>query len=342
VTDIVHLTDLQVLRQSEGDLRSGLNLSSLDRETRDSSEAGAIPREGVISIGNFDGVHRGHAALLRRVRTLADRLGGPAVAVVLDPHPAVILRPDRAPERLSWIECRAERMAACGIDLLVVCPTSRDFLSMSAEEFFHALVLDRLAARAIVEGPNFFFGRGRAGSVDTLKKLCAEHGVLAKIVDANDVGGEMISSTRIRELLLHGDVETAASLLGYPHRVRGRVVEGSRRGRTIGFPTANLDDVDGMLPCPGVYAGTADLESGRTLAAAIHLGKNPTFESDGKPKLEIHLLDFDGDLYGTSLQVDFVCRVRDIARFESADQLASQLRQDIQTVRSKRLPANRD
>ena len=294
-------------------------------------------RGGVVSIGNFDGVHRGHASLLVEVRRLADQLSGPATAIVLDPHPAAILRPQQSPERLSWIERRAERMSALGIDYLVVCQTTAEFLGLSAEDFFQGLVIEQLSAQAVVEGPNFYFGRGRGGNVETLAQLCDDAGIQLSIVQPTTVDAEMISSTRIRKLLSEANVEQAARLLGAPHRIRGRVVRGASRGRTIGFPTANLAEVDVVVPALGVYGGFAYLD-GKRLDAAIHIGPSPTFEIDGSSKIEVHLLDFDGDLYNQTLLVDFVAGVRDIARFDSAERLAEQLARDIHTIRSRLEP----
>lgn len=291
-------------------------------------------RGGVISIGNFDGVHRGHAELLREVRRQADQLGGPAVAVVLDPHPASLLRPERAPERLSWIELRAERMAEHKIDYLVVCRTSKEFLQLSAQRFFDWLIRRELAARAMVEGPNFFFGRDRGGDVKLLEDLCRSANIQLSIVQPTLARDEMISSTRIRGLLDEGEVAEAAGLLGAPHRIRGRVSDGAKRGRQIGFPTANLSEVDVLCPAEGVYGGFAIVGEQR-YQAAIHIGSTPTFAADRDPTIEVHLLDFNADLYGELLLVDFAVRVRDVARFDSTDRLVDQLKRDIVTVREQ-------
>lgn len=297
----------------------------------------AVARGGVITIGNFDGVHRGHAALLGRVRQRANDAKIPAVAVVLDPHPATILRPEHAPTRLTWIERRAQLMEPLGIDALVVCRTSKAFLSMPAADFFKSIVVGHLNAQAMVEGPNFFFGRDRGGDIITLGDLCRDRQIDLEIVEPTRVGDQMISSTRIRQRLDEGQVREAAELLGAPYRIRGTVSQGAGRGRKIGFPTANLTGIDVVVPQPGVYGGYARLdgESSAAHLAAIHIGPNPTFESDGEWKVEIHLLDQQGDLYGQLLLVDFHTRVRDIARFDSADVLVQQLNQDIKTIRTR-------
>jgi riboflavin kinase/FMN adenylyltransferase len=220
-----------------------------------------------------------------------------------------------------------------GIDALVVFQTTKEFLKLTAAEFFQSLVIGRLGAAAMVEGPNFFFGRDRGGDIDVLKELCRANQVDLRIVEPTSIGDQMISSTRIRGLLENGKVDEAARLLGGPHRVRGTVVSGAARGRQIGFPTANLTDIDVVVPAPGVYAGIAIVE-GNSCQAAVHIGPNPTFDNDGAVKVEVHLLDYDDDLYGQQLQVDFITKVRDIARFDSADRLVEQLDLDIKTIRS--------
>lgn len=268
---------------------------------------------------------------------MADRVAGPAVAVVLDPHPAAILRPKQLPARLSWIGRRAELMSRLGIDYLVVCETTVEFLKLSAETFFESLVIDQLAARAVVEGPNFFFGRDRGGNVERLGEMCQANRIELSIVRPTTSDDEMISSTRIRKLLAASKVDEASRLLGSHHRIKGSVVHGAKRGRTIGFPTANLAEVDVVIPALGVYGGFA-YHDGRRYEAAIHVGPSPTFETDGTSKIEVHLLDYDDDLYQQVLQVDFVVHVRDIAKFDSAHQLAEQLARDVTTIRSRLAP----
>lgn len=291
-------------------------------------------RRGVISIGNFDGVHLGHAALLGEVSRLAKRLHGPSVAVILDPHPVSLLRPQAAPERLTTIARRVERLNELGIEFLVVCPIDRDFLRMSAEEFFHSLVVDQLQASGIVEGPNFYFGRDRGGDIEYLKELCRLRKMELSIAGPVHLDGEMVSSTRIRTQLRRGEVTVANRLLGARYRLEGRVEMGEQRGRTLGFPTANLTDIATMVPGHGVYGGNA-IAGDRCYQAAIHIGPNPTFGNSEIRKVEVHLLDYIGDLYQQSLLVDFATRVRDIARFDSPEQLADQLALDVQMIRDQ-------
>jgi riboflavin kinase/FMN adenylyltransferase len=300
---------------------------------------------GVVSIGNFDGVHLGHRALLGNVQRIASELQAPTIVVVFDPHPAAILRPDFIPERLTWIERRAELLSELGIDCLLVIETTPEFLSLSAEAFFDALIVQQFKARAIVEGPNFFFGRDRQGNVDTLAELCQRNQIDFTIAEpTSDItqpasdstqpatqNAQLISSTRIRNLLKDAKLAQANEFLGTPYRIRGNVVKGQQRGRTIGFPTANLSDIEVVIPSQGVYGGYANVNDTR-YRAAIHVGPNPTFEEMGD-KVEVHLLDFSGDLYGQTITVDFITAVRDIAKFDSADELVGQLHQDVTTIR---------
>ena len=309
-------------------------------------------RGGVISIGNFDGVHRGHASLLGEVRRQADQLGGPAVAVVLDPHPSVILRPHSAPPRLTTISRRAELMTPLGIDYLVVCETTQQFLNRTAEEFFEFLIRAELRTQAMVEGPNFFFGRDRGGDVARLKSLCEAAGIGLSVVQPKVDEDRMISSSRIREAIAAGQIERANEMLGSTYRLQGRVVAGDGRGRTLGFPTANLADVESMMPGHGVYAAVASIPADSSLsadssssadgsssdlpahyAAAVHVGANPTFDDRTSTKLEVHLLDYAGDLYDRTLSVDLLAWVREVKRFADADQLMQQLHRDIGAIR---------
>ncbi|MCD0458525.1 bifunctional riboflavin kinase/FAD synthetase [Roseiconus lacunae] len=286
----------------------------------------------VASIGNFDGVHLGHAALLRQTRQLARRLDAPTVACVFDPHPIAILRPDAAPRRLSTISERARRMERLGIDYLVVIETTKDLLDLTAEAFFDALMINNLRAAGMVEGANFCFGKGRQGDVDLLTRLCQQHGIEFVAAELRSEGSEIISSTRIRQCLADGDVAAAHAMMDVPHRVIGEVIRGDGRGRTIGFPTANIKVSDVVMPAPGVYAGTAWIDD-RAHPAAIHLGESPTFGSGVPEQVEVHVMDYKADLYGKSIAVDFVARVRGIERFESADALVAQLQRDIRSCR---------
>ena len=290
-------------------------------------------RGGYASIGNFDGVHRGHQAMLNVLISRARSDNVQAIAVTFDPHPIALLKPDATPPALTTIEHRAELLGRYGVDVTLALPTDRSFLALTAEEFFETIVQGKLHAKGLIEGPNFFFGRNRSGNITVLRSLCAAHGLSFDVAPPVTVDEQLVSSSVIRSLLEIGDVAHAVRLLGHHYRLSGKVGQGAQRGRTLGFPTANLTEVCTLVPANGVYAGWASADATRH-PAAIHIGPNPTFADAGR-KIEVHLLDYHGDLYGRVLNVDFVDRVRDVQKFASVDDLRIQLNLDVQTVRSK-------
>jgi riboflavin kinase / FMN adenylyltransferase len=284
-------------------------------------------RGGAVAIGNFDGVHLGHARLIERLRAMAGQVGGPAVVFTFDPSPTRILRPDAAPEPLLWLGRKIEILAELGADAVFVYPTDRSFLEMEAREFFDRVVRDRLAARAMVEGPNFFFGHNRSGNVEVLRQFCAEAKMPFEVVPPVEIGGQTVSSSRVRALVMAGQLDEARAMLGRPYRIRGTVVRGAGRGATIGYPTANVGQIDTLLPGKGIYAGqvwTGD----RWRPAAISLGPNPTFH-EGALKVEAYIIGFQGDIYERPVEVDFLARLRDIKRFETVDGLLAQIARDV-------------
>jgi riboflavin kinase/FMN adenylyltransferase len=304
----------------------------------------ALPAEargGAVSIGNFDGVHRGHVAIVRRLLERAQAVGGAAIVFTFDPHPVRILRPEQCPPPLTWTERKAELLAAHGVDWVLAYPTDEALLALSATEFFQRIVEGVLAARALVEGPNFFFGHNREGNVERLRELAEAANISLDIVPPVVVDGAIVSSSRVRELIRRGDVEQATKLLAAPYRIRGMVTHGAGRGAKIGFPTANLGAVDTLLPAAGVYAGRAWLGGISPSAhparsphwpAAINLGASPTF-GDPTERVEVHLIGLAEPLYGQPLEVDFLARLRDIRPFESPAALARQLGRDVEEVK---------
>ena len=296
----------------------------------------AAARGGAVSIGNFDGVHRGHVAIVRRLLERAQEVGGRAIVFTFDPHPVRILRPDRCPPPLTWTERKAELLAAQGVDWIVAYPTDEALLQLSAAEFFERIVRHALAARALVEGPNFFFGHNREGTIDRLRELAAAAHISLDVVPPVVVEGAIVSSSRVRELIRSGYVERAAKLLSAPYRIRGMVTHGAGRGTKIGFPTANLGAVDTLLPAQGVYAGNAWVGDA-SWPAAINLGPSPTF-GDSSIRVEVYLIGLDEPLYGQPLEVDFLARLRDIRPFDSPELLAQQLARDVDAV--KRIAAS--
>jgi riboflavin kinase/FMN adenylyltransferase len=288
-------------------------------------------RGGALTIGNFDGVHRGHARLMKRLQATANELSGPAVVFTFDPHPVRLLRPHAAPPPLTWSERKADLLDELGIDAMVAFRTDEAFLALSPQQFFQRVVRERLDARAVIEGPNFFFGHNRSGNVALLQRMCDEAGIRLEIVEPLQVDGEYVSSSRIRNLVSGGDLQLASKLLTHPYRIRGLVTHGDARGEKIGFPTANLEAIDTLLPAVGVYAGRAYANDG-TWPAAVNIGPNPTF-GEHSLKVEVHLLDFEGSLYGAVLEVDFLSRLRDIRPFDSVDELVQQLHRDVEATR---------
>jgi riboflavin kinase / FMN adenylyltransferase len=295
-------------------------------------------RGGAVAIGNFDGVHRGHAALVAELRRRADAAGGPAVALTFDPHPLQLLRPGPQPPPLSTLADRARWLHDLGADHVLVLHTTPDLLALRAAEFFAEVLQKRLAVRALVEGVNFRFGHDREGDVHTLERLCRPAGVGLAVVPPVVLDGQEVSSSRVRTALLAGAVEEAAHMLGRPHRLRGLVGTGQRRGQTLGFPTANLERLETLAPGDGVYAVRA-LTSATTHPGAANVGPNPTFGEDAR-KVEVHLIGFHGDLYGQPLAVDFVRRLRDTRPFAGVQELVEQLRRDVEQARqAAALPA---
>ena len=288
-------------------------------------------RDGFVSIGNFDGVHCGHQAMLAALVSQARSHHAPAVALTFDPHPVELLRPDNIPPRLTTIAHRAELLQQFGVDCVIVLPTTPRFLTMTAEDFFHTIIRTELQARGLVEGPNFFFGRNRAGSITVLRNFCNAFELTLDIIPPVIVDEQLVSSSVIRSLIEAGDLTESVRLLGHPYRLTGIVEQGAQRGRTIGFPTANLGACANLTPGNGVYAATSTIE-GTRYPAAVNIGPNPTFGESAK-KVEVHLLDFSGDLYGTILNVDFLSRIRDVCRFTSVDELQRQLQLDMAEVR---------
>jgi riboflavin kinase / FMN adenylyltransferase len=288
----------------------------------------AAARGGAVSIGNFDGVHRGHAAIVRQLLKRADEVGGPAVVFTFDPHPVRLLRPEQCPPPLTWTERKAELLAALGVDWVVAYPTDEALLNLSAQEFFDRIVHGALAARAVVEGPNFYFGHNREGTVDRLRELATAAGITLDIVPPVRIDGEIVSSSRVRTLIAAGRVDEAAKLLGVPYRIRGMVTHGAGRGAKIGFPTANLAAIETLLPAEGVYAGRA-WAAGQSWPAAMNLGPSPTFH-DANVRIEVHLIGRDEPLYGQPLEVDFLARLRDIRPFPSVESLTKQIIDDVE------------
>lgn len=288
---------------------------------------------GYVSIGNFDGVHRGHRTMIARLIERARQDNVPAVVMTFSPHPIAILRPQAAPPPLTTLARKAQLLNECGVDCVLAYRTDWALLQLTPDEFFQSIILTQFRARGLVEGENFFYGHDRAGTVETLRAECQRAGLSLDVITPVQMGSRVVSSSVIRALVAEGDVAAAAELLGTHYQVRGRVTAGAARGRTLGFPTANLSDIATEIPADGVYAGRARVGD-CDYRAAINLGTNPTF-ADSQRKFEVHLLDFEGDLYGQTLDVEFVARLRKTLPFTSVEQLVAQLHADIAAVRNQ-------
>jgi len=293
----------------------------------------------VVTIGVFDGVHRGHQRIVRRAAELAAGLALPVVVVTFDPHPDEVVRPGTHPPFLSTARRRGELLAGLGVDAVLLLPFTLEFSLLGPDEFVQAVLVDRLHAARVVVGDNFRFGHRAAGDVALLTELGEKYDFTVEGVPLLADAGETISSSAIRARLAAGDVAGAARDLGRPHRVEGVVVRGHQRGRALGFPTANLETAaHTAIPADGVYAGwLASLDSrGREeerWPAAISIGSNPTFD-DRERTVEAYALDRDDlDLYGRHMAVDFAARLRGMVRFDSADALTEQMRRDVDEAR---------
>lgn len=296
----------------------------------------ALARGGAVAIGNFDGVHRGHVAIAKRLLERARAVRGPAIVFTFDPHPVRLLRPEQCPPPLTWTERKAQLLHAVGVDWIVAYPTDEALLTLSATDFFEQIVRGSLAAKAMVEGPNFYFGHNREGTIERLHEMTAAAGISLDIVPPVEIEGSLVSSSRVRQLIAAGELAIANKMLSQPYRIRGIVTHGAGRGAKIGFPTANLAGVDTLLPAPGVYAGHAWV-MGERWPAAINLGTSPTF-GDESLRVEIHLIGQSESLYGQPMEVDILTRMRDIRPFPSVDALVEQLRSDV--AQAKQIAAN--
>ena len=310
----------------------------MSRPTRFDGLAAVPPGYGpsVVTVGMFDGVHRGHRALLDRVAAEAGQRGLPAGAVTFDRHPLQVLRPGAEPPLLTTLDRKVGLLGEAGMDFVLVLAFTEELSRVTAEAFAREVLLDGVGARAVLVGENFRFGHKAAGDPALLARLGRADGVEVVAVPLHADGGEAVSSTRVRSELARGDVEAAARSLGRPHAVEGVVVRGDGRGRAqLGVPTANVEVAGRLaLPANGVYAGHLDVEDGgdRPRPAATSVGVNPQFHAGGL-RVEAHVLDFDGDLYGRRVSVSFEHRLRDEAAFPTVDDLVAQMQRDIDQAR---------
>jgi riboflavin kinase/FMN adenylyltransferase len=303
-------------------------------------DLGDVPPDwgsSVVAVGVFDGVHRGHQVVLRRAAETAEQLDLPVVVITFDPHPLRVVRPDVAPDLLGTVDYRARLLGSAGADAVLVLPFTPELSKLTPEDFVRRVLADRLHAAAVVVGANFRFGHRAAGDVGLLRELGERHGFTVEEVEEQADAADRFSSTRTRDLLLAGEVGAAAAVLGRPYAIEGVVVEGDRRGRALGFPTANLACPDGIVvPADGVYAGWLLVGSSggsERMPAAISIGSNPTFAGAGR-RVEAYALDRDDlELYGRQVAVEFVARLRGMQRFESVAALRAQMTADVERSR---------
>jgi riboflavin kinase / FMN adenylyltransferase len=285
-------------------------------------------RNPVLTIGNFDGVHLGHQAIFRRVLEKSAEISGESIVYTFDPHPVEILAPERKPLLITPLEERLRLIEEQGIDVTICAPFTENFASQHPEDFVKNILYDQIKIRHIFVGHDFTFGRNRRGNIALLIEQGRKWGFQAERVEAVRLEGKVISSSRIRELVARGETEEAARLLGRPYALFGKVIHGHGRGsRKLGFPTANLNPTGQLFPKPGIYAVRAVVAEQRH-AGVANLGWNPTFQ-DRKFSIEIHILNFNRDIYGEDLRVEFVRRLRDETTFRGAEELIAQIRKDV-------------
>jgi len=286
----------------------------------------------VLTIGNFDGVHRGHQALFRKSRERAEKLGGETVVITFHPHPLQVLAPGEGPFFITSHERKLELIALCGVDVAVVVPFSREFAQMSAGDFVKTLLVGRIGPKAIIVGEDYRFGYNREGDTEFLQRMGDKYGFTVETVSGVQMDGTVVSSTLIRQFIQEGDLREASRLLGRPYEIVGMVVPGHQRGgRLLGFPTANIRLSGQAPPKPGVYVVRVEVGQG-TYGGAANVGFNPTFGGT-ELSVEVFLFDFDENIYEKLIRVHFIERLRDEKRFSGPDELALQIHKDVERAR---------
>ena len=286
----------------------------------------------MVTLGTFDGVHRGHQELVSRAKAKADDLGVPCVIYTFDPHPAAVLAPSRAPKLLLTIEQRVRLLHESGADLVVVEPFNAEFASLEATDWVQKYLVDKLHPKHVVVGFNFSYGRGRGGNPKTLIEEGSALGFGVDTVSPFEFEGEVVSSTRVRTLIKNGQIDMAARLLSRPFSISGIIEKGDQRGREIGFPTANFSAPQRVAPPHGVYAVDVELEKDRYLSGVMNYGSRPTVSEDAA-RFEVHIFDFSGDIYGQKIKVNVRSKIRDEQKFQTVDELVEQIRKDCEVAK---------
>lgn len=298
---------------------------------RDSSPVPASCKHAVLALGNFDGLHLGHQSILQETLTTAKETGKPAGVLTFEPHPRRVFRPELPQLRIYTFREKARLLAEAGIDFMRVVRFTKAFSETSAEDFVTKLLHQQMNVSHVVTGEDFIFGHNRTGNAALLSKMATELGFGTTACKAVLQEGERCSSTRLRALLAEGNVSTLSQLTGRAYSITGHVREGDKRGRTLGFPTANIIPATIFLPATGVYAVTADID-GKRIKGVAHLGARPVFGST-QMRLETHFFDWSGDLYGKRLRIDFIARIRGDVDISSVEELKSQIARDCETAR---------
>ena len=288
----------------------------------------------VITIGNFDGVHIGHQALFHEVIERADAINGTSIAMTFEPHPIRVLMQNGHPPLITLYDQKVELIEKSGIDVLIVVPFNREFAAITAKEYVLDILIRRIGAQVIVVGEDYTFGKNREGNINLLRSYAEALDIQVEVVDwipISKKSDDRISSTRIRKLVMDGRVRDAHKLLGRHYQIKGEVVTGrDRGGKLLGFPTANINLHDELCPKPGVYAVTVESKE-NTYKGVANIGYSPTFD-DHEFTVEVHILDFDDDIYGQDIRVNFIQRIRDEIKFSSIEDLSDQIKQDVLTA----------
>lgn len=285
-----------------------------------------------LTLGIYDGVHLGHQKIIRRVVERAKEIGGMSCVVTFDPHPREVLIPDTAPDLLTSTKKKIELLKALGLDAVCLIRFTREFAQVEARKFVKDFLINTLRTRAIVEGYDWRFGKGRKGDVELLREIGKDNGYEVEQVDGVVIDGQIVSSTLIRELVLEGNLDKAAAYLGREHSITGDIVEGSRMGREIGFPTANIEPHHEAIPPNGIYAVRVDV-AGERKNGTLNIGVRPTVTEEKKRTIEVHIMDFYRDIYNEEIEVTFVERLRDEKKFPSVEALTDQIKKDVEKAR---------
>lgn len=293
------------------------------------TENANISRPTVLTLGVFDGLHLGHQHIMETVVKRANAINATPTAITFDPHPRAVLHPETAPPLLQTLDQRLNAFEVLGIQQAIVIRFNKTFAAQDAETFLREVIFERLQAKEVYLGKGFAFGKNRSGNINLLRKISAELGVVSDEVGEIRLRGTRISSSKIRNFLAEGKINMARRMLGRPYGIEGQIIHGVQRGRTIGFPTANLKPANRVIPKYGVYA-TATLIDGIWRRGITNVGVRPTFEKEVEPSVETYIFDYDGDLYGDVLRVRFLYRIRDERKFNGIDELKAQIEKDTQ------------